>query len=72
MMHSCPELDKYDLRDYDKPPHWLSPSLKDSPDGDALIFTVVYTNTEDNTKVGMGMKFDFCPCCGEKIRGRDE
>jgi len=70
MVHSCPELDEYDLRDYNKPPHWLSPNLKDSPDGDALIFTVVYTNMEDNTKVGVVMKFNFCPGCGEKIRGK--
>lgn len=69
MMHSCVELSKYTMKGYNKPPHCLVPRLQDSPDGDALIFTVVYTNTEDNTQVGTGIKFYSCPMCGEKTGG---
>jgi len=67
MIHACPELKKCKFDNFDKPPHWFGAYLNDSPDRDGLIFAVEYSNADDNTWVGTGMKFHFCPACGEKI-----
>ena len=71
MKHTCPGLEKCKMDNYDKPPHHLSPCLKQAPDGDGLILTVLYMNKEDNVSVGWGMRFNYCPACGEDLMYRE-
>lgn len=67
MGHLCSELCKAKMKSFDKPPHHLEPRLRDAPDDDGLILTILYTNTDDHTQLGCGMRFLFCPACGEKL-----
>jgi len=71
MKHSCPELDKYKMANYNKPPHMLDSQLKQAPDGDELVLTVLYTNTEDDTRLGWGMRLNYCPACGGNLGGKN-
>lgn len=68
MKHSCPELEKHKMVNYDNPPHVFDSRLKQAPDGDELILTVLYTNTKDPVSIGWGMRFRYCPACGECLK----
>lgn len=65
MKHTCPGLKKCKMENYDKPPHYFSSCLKQAPDGDELVLTVVYMDKKDNVSIGWGMRFSYCPACGE-------
>ncbi len=68
MKHSCIGIEKYNkMEGLDRPPHYLTPRLQDSPDNDGAIFTVVYSNNDDHVQLGCGMKLHFCPACGEGL-----
>ena len=56
---------------YEKPPHMFDSQLKDDPDGDGMVLTILYMNTKDDTRLGWGMRFKFCPACGEDLRFPD-
>ena len=67
MKHSCPGLKKYKMANFNKPPHIFDSKLQDAPDGDGMILMVLYMNTRDDTKLGWGMRFNYCPACGEDL-----
>lgn len=67
MIHSCPGLKKCTMVNHDKPPHMFDSQLKDAPDGDGMILTILYMNTGDDTRLGWGMRFNYCPACGKDL-----
>lgn len=67
MKHFCSGLKKCKMGNHGKPPHYFSPCLKQAPDGDGLILTVMYMNEKDNVSIGWGMRFLYCPACGKKL-----
>ena len=71
MQHSCLELDRCKMANFDKHPHYLNSSLKDAPDGDGALLTVIYTHIGGNTQLGWGMRFHYCPACGENLGGKE-
>ena len=66
MNHHCLNA-AYKMAKYDKPPHYFDSCLKDAPDGGEVIMTTLYMNEKDKTSIGWGMRFKFCPACGEKL-----
>lgn len=67
MRHTCFGLDECKMENYDKPPHYFSPLLKQAPASDELVLTVMYMNEKDKVNVGWGMRFIYCPACGEHL-----
>jgi hypothetical protein len=67
MKHACSGLKKYKMANLSKHPHYLDSSLQDAPERDGVLLTVRYVNLEDQTKLGWGMRFDYCPACGEYL-----
>jgi len=58
--------------DIDRPPHYFSFRVLDSPDGKGMNYTGEYMHTADDGKTmdarfGWGIKFSYCPICGEKL-----
>lgn len=68
MKHVCPGLEKCKMVNYNMPPHMLDSCLEDAPDGGGMLLTVLYMNAKDDTKVGWGMRFSYCPACGECLK----
>ena len=71
MKHSCLKLDECKMINHNKPPHMFDSQLKDAPDGDGMLLTVLYMNADDNTRLGWGMRFNYCPACGKKLGGKN-
>ena len=67
MKHTCSGLKKYKMAKFDKPPHYLDSLLQTPADGDGVNLTVMYMNLDDNTRLGWGMRFSYCPACGKKL-----
>lgn len=71
MKHTCSGLEKCKMANFSKHPHYLDSHLQDAPEGDGVLLTVIYTNLEDQTKLGWGMRFNYCPACGEDLMYRE-
>ena len=66
-MHSCLKSE-YKMMKHDEPPHYLDSLLQTCPDGDGVNLTVMYMNKKDRISFGWGMRFKFCPACGEDLK----